>query len=1184
LYLKKIEIFGFKSFADKATIEFSRGSSAIIGPNGCGKSNIVDAVRWALGEQSVKDLRGGRMEDLIFCGSKERKPLNFAEVSLCFENVDSHLELDFAEMEITRRLYRSGESEYFINKTPCRLKDIAELFMDTGVGKEFYSIVGQNRVEKIISARPEDCRELIEEAAGTLKYRHRKREARLRLDDMRVNLQRIRDLIHELDNQIEPLKGQAELARTYMELRDTLKARESLVLNHRICEYKLLVEKVSEKLEKNKNETVRVISDLTTTVASLQETERRLEEVEDRKSALEKELNAAWQEKEQIEGRLRLLEEKKQNQVRRLEENRESRDNHGRKARELGYACVQHEEQLAEKKKEIEMIREEVDKLQQENERYRTEESLLQMEQLKQELVSTATRIEALEATLAEIVHRQERIESERADIEEQIENEREKVGSIGRKASEVEGERQAKKTLLSETLQKIDAIESVLEKTREKESSIEQQLAMIRERLSAGENKRWLLKKLEEDGRTSFQIGSEELLGNSSLQKILPGAIFSKIAVVPEFRGALEAVLGEKVFGVVATDEKAAVRAVNYLKNGRRGWATVFPLSTARKIEAGVASMSEKIKGVPGNKGSFLEICHVDPEYKEIGRWLLGNIYLTEDLEAALDVARESGYSVYAVTLDGEVVYPGGAIRGGGGKEEETRRWNREEEIKKIESKIARDRKEMEGLSGKLRHLEKQTGAYEEKQAHSREFVEKLKAEMEALERKRALLDQEKDHREANIRMHFSLAESLVTEEGELCERGDSLREELLQLNKRSATLESAHDEMKERHRHIIEGRDAVADALTRKKIEYNKVAEQRNYLAERLVLTRNDLQKVENEIAELDRNIVHIEELLVEMGEEKTEEVRKMDRLAAGSREKTIEYEDIRREYDTGMAEKKELEKEEQVRKNKRHRLERAEHRLEIEKTRLQSEYEHLQNLFREKFDAYPAREIDEPDYNEAEVMEEINRLKEEIELMGQVRIGAIDELERITERVSFLQEQEKDLIEGEESVKDILAEIDERIMNKLVEALEEIAGHFRDTFVELFGGGQAILKFTDPEAILDSGIEIVAQPPGKNLRNISLLSSGEKALTAIALIFALFRYKPAPFYFLDEIESSLDDSNLSRFIDFMDDAVAGSQFIFITHRRSTMEKADVVYGVTMPEPGISQIISMKVNEIAS
>ena len=405
-----------------------------------------------------------------------------------------------------------------------------------------------------------------------------------------------------------------------------------------------------------------------------------------------------------------------------------------------------------------------------------------------------------------------------------------------------------------------------------------------------------------------------------------------------------------------------------------------------------------------------------------------------------------------------------------------------------------------------------------------------------------------------------------------------------MLQLNKRSATLESAHDEMKERHRHIIEGRDAVADALTRKKIEYNKVAEQRNYLAERLVLTRNDLQKVENEIAELDRNIVHIEELLVEMGEEKTEEVRKMDRLAAGSREKTIEYEDIRREYDTGMAEKKELEKEEQVRKNKRHRLERAEHRLEIEKTRLQSEYEHLQNLFREKFDAYPAREIDEPDYNEAEVMEEINRLKEEIELMGQVRIGAIDELERITERVSFLQEQEKDLIEGEESVKDILAEIDERIMNKLVEALEEIAGHFRDTFVELFGGGQAILKFTDPEAILDSGIEIVAQPPGKNLRNISLLSSGEKALTAIALIFALFRYKPAPFYFLDEIESSLDDSNLSRFIDFMDDAVAGSQFIFITHRRSTMEKADVVYGVTMPEPGISQIISMKVNEIAS
>ncbi|NLZ27656.1 MAG: AAA family ATPase, partial [Firmicutes bacterium] len=617
---------------------------------------------------------------------------------------------------------------------------------------------------------------------------------------------------------------------------------------------------------------------------------------------------------------------------------------------------------------------------------------------------------------------------------------------------------------------------------------------------------------------------------------------------------------------------------------DGRRGWTTVFPLSTARKIEAGTGSMVERIKRIPGNKGSFLEISRVDPEYREIGKWLLGNIYLTENLEAALDVARESEYSVYAVTLDGEVVYPGGAIRGGGGKEGETRRWNREEEIKKIEDKIERDRKEIEVLSGKLRHLEKQTGTYEENQAYSRKYVERLKAELEALEREGALLDQEKDHREANLQMHASLAESLTMEADELEERGDLLREELHHLQKRNISLKSAHDEMKERHRHIIEGRDAVADALTRKKIEYNKVAEQRNYLAERMELTGNDLQKVENEMAELDRKIVHIEELLAEMGEEKEEEVKRTDRLAAGSKEKTIEYEKIRREYDTCMAERKELGKEEQTQKNKRQRLERAEHRLEIEKTRLQAEYEHMQNLFREKFNAYPSKEIDETDYSEAEAMEEINRLKEEIELMGQVRIGAIDELERITERVSFLQEQEKDLIEGEESVKDILAEIDERIMNKLVEALEEIAGHFRDTFVELFGGGQAILKFTDPEVILDSGIEIVAQPPGKNLRNISLLSSGEKALTAIALIFALFRYKPAPFYFLDEIESSLDDSNLSRFIDFMDDAVSGSQFIFITHRRSTMEKADVVYGVTMPEPGISHVISMKVSDIAS
>ncbi|MFY9113866.1 MAG: chromosome segregation protein SMC, partial [Dethiobacteria bacterium] len=1132
---------------------------------------------------SVKDLRGGRMEDLIFCGSKERKALNFAEVSLLFENADSRLEFEFTEMEITRRLYRSGESEYFINKTPCRLKDISELFMDTGVGKEYYSIVGQNRVEKIVSAKPEDCRELIEEAAGTLKYRHRKREARLRLDDMRGNLQRIRDLINELENQIEPLKGQAELAREYRDLKNNLRAKERLVLNHKINENKLLAEKVRSKLDNNESETDNVIRDLTAAVTSLQEVERRLEEVEVYKSTLEKELNSAWQEKEQIEGKLRVLDERRQNQVRRQEENKQNRDNYERRYQELLYACRQHKDQFAEKKNEIDRIRAEVDELQQKNELYQTEESLLQIEQLQQELISTTTRIEGLESTLAEIAYRREKIESERADIEEQIEIEREKVGSALRKASKLEKERQAKKSILRETLQKTGVIESDLEKSREKVLSIEQQLTRVRERLSSNENKLWLLKKLDKD-RTSFQIGSEELLNNPSLQKILPGTIFSKISVAPKFRGALQAVLGEKVFGVLATDEESAVRAINFLKEERKGWSTVFPLSTARKLRTKDSSITEKIRGVNGNRGSFLEICEVDPEYSEIASWLLGNIYLTDNLQSALSVARKSGYSVYAVTVDGEVVYPGGAIRGGRDEKEEIRRWNREEEIKNIESRIAQNRKEMQELSGKLKYLRKQTDSYADKQAHSKKYVEQLKRELESMEREGALLDQEKDYLESNIQMFISSGDSLIMEAEELDERRDLLGDELAQLRKRSGSLKSEFNDMKEKHRHILEGRDAVADALTRKKIEYNKISEQRNYLSERIEQMKNDIQKIKNEMAELDRKNIQIEKMLAEMDEERIAEIKRMDLLAAESKEKTVEYEKVRREYDTGMARKKELEKEEQAKKNKSQRLERAEHRLEIEKTRLQAEYEHLQNLFKEKFNTFPTGEVDDPDYNESEIIEEINLIKEEIEMMGQVRIGAIDELERMTERVSFLQEQEKDLRKGEESVKEILAEIDERIKSKLVEALEEIAGHFRDTFMELFGGGQAIIKFIDPEDILDSGIEIVAQPPGKNLKNISLLSSGEKALTAIALIFAIFRYKPAPFYFLDEIESSLDDSNLSKFIDFMGDAAASSQFILITHRRRTMEKADVVYGVTMPEPGISRIISMKVDEKAS
>ncbi len=522
--------------------------------------------------------------------------------------------------------------------------------------------------------------------------------------------------------------------------------------------------------------------------------------------------------------------------------------------------------------------------------------------------------------------------------------------------------------------------------------------------------------------------------------------------------------------------------------------------------------------------------------------------------------------------------------IRGGKDDKDKVLHWNREEEKNSLELLIPKSQNKKDELEREITYLKKQEGNFLSKSEELKRQEGQVRKEINNTEREEALLAKEKEYLEANIDKLNKSLYSFIKEKGNIDDRRDRLIKELEEITNTSVALNDKLKNMKDKSRHLLDEKDLTINMLTQQEIEYNKIIEQKNYILERIKQTKIELSKIREDISQRNEKNMELDELLAELEESKEEELIKNDYLARNSRDNSMEYEKVKNAYNEILARKTELEKEEQNLKGKNHKLERQKHRYELEKTRVNSEIDHQVNLFKDKFGAMPEDEEDIPDFNEAEILEKVEIIKDDIDKMGHVRVGAIDELERLSERVNFLHSQEEDLKKGEESLKEILNEIDERIKHKFIDAMEKIRDNFKETFVELFGGGQSLIRFTDQNNILESGIEIDAQPPGKNLKNISLMSSGEKTLTAIALIFAIFKFKPAPFYFLDEIESSLDDSNLDRFTEFMAKASQQSQFILITHRRRTMEKANLVYGVTMPESGVSRIISLKLDQQAS
>jgi len=1179
LYLKRMELFGFKSFAEKSELELSPGIASVIGPNGCGKSNLVDAVRWALGEQSVKSLRGTRMEEVIFSGSENRKALNFAEVSLSFAGASSFLNLDYDEVTITRRLFRSGESEYYINKSPCRLKDVTELFLDTGLGKDVYSVIGQGRVDEIINNRPEERREIFEEAAGIFKYKMRKREAGRRLDETRDNLVRVQDLIYELETQVEPLQAQAEITKQYRALKEQIDEEEKKLLSFKIQQSRDQLNKINKQLQNVNDALTAASSQEGLDEKEIQDLKNRLQDQVGQKREQEQKLNQVSRNLEQQEHELKLLAERETRYREQIEQNRQRIKQLELLMEELSEQKVKAQQDLQSKQDYIASLNEDLEKLRQDMKDL--EESALpnEVEKQQERIYQAGVRREAAASTMEELRRRLERITVQKKNLENEKAELEEKLAHLKEKASKA----QAREQELSKKLK--TAEENETRRLEEKEK-VRKQLEDLsaheqkQKEVLHGINSRLSLLQEQDSALSGYYRGVKEVMqARSSLPGII-GPVADLIDIDEKYIQAVETALGGALQYLVAENEKAVHKAINYLKSNNRGWATFLPLDILHKA-------SDPLERYPGWRdldgviGKASELVQVDPAYRHAVNYLMSSILVCRTLEEASRAAHFIKHSSRVVTLEGEMINTGGIIRGGSvAKSNAGMPLGRRKEIESLNRQKKEAEEELSSISSKLEEMKNKLTASEKEVENAARERKSAAEQLNSAQKELDAIRNEENVLKNRIEASNNSFSELKSEEEDINNRLYTLQSEIDQCREESEALERELAGKKEEYQKYLDDKKNLDQQITEVLVRISSYQEQRDTLTGRIEEIEANIKKPGLEIEEKE---TEYEKLQQDLEANKAEQERIKNLMENLNEEKAGLITDLDRQTEqVNQTEAELIEHEEKVkrRQNQVARQEKRERQLSVEQTRLQTEINYQEMRFRELFNSLDLVELDE-DFDPEESRHLIDNYREDIEALGEVNLGAIEELARLEERINFLREQREDLQKGEESLCKVLSEIDQRMKYYFKNAFEAINENFKQTFQELFEGGQVVLKMTDTEDILESGIEIIAQPPGKKLQNITLLSAGEKVLTAIALVFAILRYKPAPFYLLDEVESTLDDANLARFTKFLRQSSEQAQFIMITHRKRTMEEADVLYGVTMSEPGVSRLMSLKLED---
>ncbi|MFB1081141.1 chromosome segregation protein SMC [Jeotgalibacillus sp. JSM ZJ347] len=1181
MYVKQLEVLGFKSFAEKVQIDFVPGVTAVVGPNGSGKSNITEAIRWVLGEQSAKSLRGGKMEDVIFSGSDSRKQLNFAEVSLVLDNTDGTLPLDYAEVSVTRRVFRSGDSEYMLNGVSCRLKDITELFMDSGLGKEAFSIIGQGRVDQILNSKPEERRVILEEAAGVLKYKGRRKKADQRLDETQDNLYRVQDILHELSAQVEPLKQQASLAREYLEYKEDLKKTESGLLAYE-------AEEMTAEWESKEAELLRVKEHEEKLRLKLAEDDEALNEKQKERSVCEKNIEelqskllTVTKEAEQLEGRRQVLIERQKN-------------------------ADQNEDQLKQKVKDFDeqliRITEKIDQKEQVAKDVKKDISLI-----KQQIAETdsvlGTSVDQIEQQLEkakndyfEALNNKTAIQNELSYLNQQRDQEHKRAEKLtGNNVRYIEErekwneQHQKLRALSEEVTDELKITAANYKKAVQSRDEIRTELADLEKNLykayqfvSEAKSRKSMLESMEEEFSGFYQGVKEVLKNRGGTLSGIEGAVAELIDVRKEYETAVETALGASMQSIVTNNEADARKAIQFLKQSRAGRATFLPMSVIKS-----RTLPEALLTRAAEHDDFIsaasDLVVFDSQYRHVIENLLGHVVVVKSLKGANELAKILQYRYRIVTLDGDIVNPGGSMSGGSQAKKSSSIFSRKNELDQLSSQIPAYEETALKLEQKVQSLKNQAAEFElEMDSHRMQGEQQrvkeaeLKADLREVEtairqadEQLKLYDLEMAEFTHSKGSFEDKAAELQKQSAEAERRLVKLDLEIKALKKQKETQQSSRDEMLET-KSGLQAKLAVAE---------EKAAQIRRELKESALLKEETKEKYELSLEDL-------KWLTEEMssGEGQADQLHSQIRIKQEeSLSLSKELNDIKRQRETLEAELQSLTGSYKESSRIHHGLMEQINELKLTAGKLSSEIDFRLNKLQEEYElSFNAAKEEYPlQLDPAEARSKVKLIKLSISELGHVNIGAIEEYDRVSERYEFLLDQQNDLQEAKENLLSVIKDMDAEMSRRFSETFYQVKDHFKSVFQKLFGGGHAELKLTNPDDMLATGIDIVAQPPGKKLQNLSLLSGGERALTAIALLFSILHVRPVPFCILDEVEAALDEANVQRFSDYLNQFSEQSQFIVITHRKGTMEGADVLYGVTMQESGVSKLVSVKLEE---
>ncbi|MEB5791952.1 chromosome segregation protein SMC [Staphylococcus hominis] len=1179
VYLKSIDTIGFKSFADRTNVQFDKGVTAIVGPNGSGKSNITDAIKWVLGEQSAKSLRGSKMEDIIFSGAEHRQAQNYAEVQLKLDNSTRELQIEADDVIVTRRLYRSGESEYYLNNDRARLRDITELFLDSGLGKEAFSIISQGRVDEILNAKPVDRRQIIEESAGVLKYKKRKTESLQKLGHTEDNLSRVEDILYDLEGRVEPLKAEASIAKEYLQLSKEMEHSDVVVTVHDINQYDEENRQLDERLNHLKSQQAEKEGQQAQLNQYLQKQKTQRQKLERDTDHTNIDLITTTEEYEKFIGKLNVLEERKRNQSETNARFEEELDNLQYELKNVQDEREVSVEQVSKLKKQHQSLNKEIKQLEsklnltdaQHDEKLETIKN--EYYELMSEQSEVNNDIRFLERTIQENETKKTRLDARLIEVFDQLKH-------IQNDIHQTEQAHTTTSQKMNITEKDMRDVEYRLSEAKRIEATYEDKLYQAYRYTDKMRVRMESLETQAEDYSYFFNGVKHILKAKENTLSGIHGAVAEVIKVPSKLTQAIETALGASLQHIIVNNEKDGRQAIKFLKQRGLGRATFLPLNVIR-----ARSLSHPIQNVARNFDGFINIAseavEVNQTYQAVIDNLMGTTIIVENLKIANELARAIQYKARIVTLEGDIVNPGGSMTGGG----------------------MRQSKSILAQKDELATMKTQLNDYEEKTKEFEQQLQKQKEKVETLSNKYVDLSQQyhqlKDnaHEETLTLDRLKKQETHIKSEHEEFEfeKNDgyqseksrhTLKQQQLRLSEIQEQLKQLENDIEVYSKLSKEGKENVSQVEK----ELNQKRSDVAVVKEKISHQTMSLERIDKQLAQINQQIIATKEKIELFNSDDMMGEKAFQQLQSSIQDKASQRDKLKQKLDTLKEQKDSINEDIEIHEYKLEQchqdllsIESFYQDIKAQQSKLDVLINHAMNHLNETYHLTleRARETYQSDVPIETLRKKVKLTKMSIEELGSVNVNAIEQFEELNERYTFLNEQRNDLREAKQTLEQIIDEMDQEVKDRFKATFFEVQDYFTTVFQSLFGGGHAKLELTDDD-YLSAGVDIIVQPPGKKLQNLSLLSGGERALSAIALLFAILKVRSAPFVILDEVEAALDEANVIRYAQFLNDLSEKTQFIVITHRKGTMEYSDRLYGVTMQESGVSKLVSVNLNTI--